>query len=113
MKFKLRVCWTIFLLMLFSPCFSQSMKASDSLKGINPTSGFVPDAQTAVAVAHAVLSPIYGKEQIMEQAPLVAQLAGETWVVSGTLPKDASLGGVVEIRISKRTGKILRVLHTK
>lgn len=80
-----------------------------------PRGGFVPDKNTAVRIAEAVLDPIYGEDQIKAEGPLEAQLneAGDTWVVTGHLPKPANRGGAAYIEISKADGRILRVTHGK
>lgn len=109
-----------------SLCFSNSTSyANASLKqqlvqkngkvpedGYVPTNGFVPDGKTAIAIAIAVLTPIYGRAVIDDQMPFEATLVNETWVVVGSI-KMGAVGGVAEVDISKRTGAILRVIHGK
>jgi hypothetical protein len=74
--------------------------------------GYVPDAETAIAVAVAVWNPIYGKEQIEKEKPYKASLSNGVWTVEGSLP-EGHIGGVAEIDISKDDCKILRVIHGK
>jgi hypothetical protein len=78
-----------------------------------PRDGFVPDALTAVRIAEAVLQPVYGRELIGRQRPLIARLEGNVWVVEGTLPRGATLGGVAEVRIAKSNAAILHMSHGK
>jgi hypothetical protein len=75
-----------------------------------PAKEFVPDSQTAIRIAEAVWIPIYGEEQIYRERPFRAVLRGDTWVVSGTLPP-GYVGGTAIAEISKRDGRILRVIH--
>jgi hypothetical protein len=77
-----------------------------------PKEGFVPDQETAVRIAEAVLTPIYGNKQVQAEKPFQAILKREVWVVTGRLPEGAD-GGVAEVRISKVTGEILAVHHGK
>jgi hypothetical protein len=77
-----------------------------------PKDGFVPNQETAVRVAEAILVPIYGKNAVEREKPFTAQLSGNVWTVTGTLPKEA-LGGVATVEIAKDTGCILRVAHGK
>jgi ketosteroid isomerase-like protein len=77
-----------------------------------PPKGFVPDSDTAIRLALAVWTPIYGEKQLTSEKPFRAQLRGDTWFVNGSLPKGWD-GGVVEAEIDKRDGKILRVSHAK
>jgi hypothetical protein len=89
--------------------------------GYTPKAGFVPDSKTAVAVAEAVLIPVYGKEQIEKERPFTARLEHDVWTIEGTLncfdakgakTTDCS-GGVAVIKISKSDGRILYMLHGK
>ena len=87
--------------------------ATDPLKHtFKPEAGYVPDANTAVAIAVAVWNPIYGKETIEAERPYKAMLSNGVWTVVGTLPK-RMVGGVVMAEISKDDGRILRVTHGK
>ena len=79
-----------------------------------PKEGYVPDAETAIAVAVAVWNPIYGKDKIEKEKPYKATLSNGVWTVEGSLPLPGKiLGGVALAEISKDDGKILRVSHGK
>src|SRR4051794_40460193 len=78
--------------------------------GYVPPNGFVPNAATAAAVTEAVLIPVYGQRQIASERPFTARLEGNVWTVSGTLPRPM-LGGVAVVRLSKRDGRILSMIH--
>ncbi|MFC0130977.1 hypothetical protein CR105_05165 [Massilia eurypsychrophila] len=86
----------------------ESLKQSDSTPGYVPKEGFIPDRRTAIAVAIAVLIPIYGEEEVRENRPFVATLKGGKWTVTGSLPKNM-VGGVPEVQLSKSNGKILKI----
>lgn len=88
--------------------------AGESTKVINykPAQGYVPDAETAIKVAVAIWTPIYGKEQIEKEKPYKAILKDDVWYVSGSLP-EGWLGGVAEAEIAKDSGCILKVYHTQ
>lgn len=75
-----------------------------------PVNGFVPDSITAVRIAVAVWSPIYGESQIRGEAPYHARLADSIWTVEGSLPR-GYIGGVAVAEIAKRDGRVLRVSH--
>ncbi|HEY0721876.1 MAG TPA: NTF2 fold immunity protein [Gammaproteobacteria bacterium] len=77
-----------------------------------PKNGFIPDEETAIAVAVAVWKPIYGVAQIKHESPFVAKLKDGVWYVSGSLPEGWA-GGVAEAEISKADGTILRISHGK
>ena len=78
-----------------------------------PANGYVPDAETAVQIAVAVWSPIYGRDKIEREKPYSAVLKGDVWTVVGSLPSGHQRGGVAEIEISKKDGRVLRVTHGK
>jgi hypothetical protein len=84
--------------------------AGDAENNYKPKDGYVPDAETAVAIAVAVWDPIYGKDQIAQEKPYKASLAKGIWTVTGSLPEN-TVGGVAEADISKDDGRILRVSH--
>ena len=90
---------------LASPLFAQE-------HSYRPAQGLVPDAKTAIAIAVAVWSPIYGDRQIASEKPYVARLTDGKWTVTGSLPK-GWLGGTAIAVISKSDGQILRVSHGK
>ena len=77
-----------------------------------PPGGYVPDAATAIKIAVAVWEPIYGRKQIQGQKPFRATLRNGVWRVHGSLPPNTP-GGVAEADISKKDGRVLRVIHGK
>jgi hypothetical protein len=103
---------SLFLAILVSVLASGSIEAvaQKAPEAPAPADGFVPNAQTAIAIARAILVPIYGREQIEIEEPLSAKLEGEVWTVRGHLPPHL-LGGVAEVEISKHDGRILHVFH--
>jgi NTF2 fold immunity protein len=85
------------------PCF-------DSKKGC------VPDAETAVKIAEAVLIPVYGQQQILSERPFKATLDRSTWTVEGSVPCNGPPGapcpgGAAIVKISKATGRIIHMTH--
>ena len=82
---------------------------------VKPALGYVPDAKTAVRIAEAILIPIYGERAVALERPYDAELHGNVWRIYGTLPKLKAgwgwAGGVAEVTVDRRTGKVLRVAH--
>jgi hypothetical protein len=72
----------------------------------------VPDEVTAIRVAEKVLIPIYGRKHIESERPFTAVVNENVWTVYGHLPPGWD-GGVAEVKIDKRNGKILRITHGK
>ena len=82
-------------------------------QGYVPKDGFVPDEETAVKIAEAILIPVFGKDQIHSEKPFHAALSegGTVWVISGTLYHQK--GGVAEIKIQKSDCKVIEMFHGK
>lgn len=68
--------------------------------------------KTAIAVAEPILYEIYSKKNIIDQRPYECYLIDGYWFISGTLPKNTN-GGVFEIIISSRDGKVMKIRHGK
>lgn len=58
-----------------------------------PKSGYVPDKETAVKIAEAVLIPVYGEKKIVDERPFHADREGDVWTVYGTLYCPDGKGG--------------------
>jgi hypothetical protein len=86
-----------------------------------PASGFVPDSITAIKIAVAVWTPIYGARLIASEKPYQAQLRGDTWIVAGSVPQSllervlhrSSFGGAAVAEIARSDARIIRVAHTQ
>lgn len=63
-----------------------------SSRGFVPKNGYVPDKDTAVAIAYAVAVPVYGKEKVDSEKPFRVELESGRWTVLGTF-HGASSGG--------------------
>lgn len=74
--------------------------------------GFVPDPTTAVLIAEAILTPIYGVDEISRQQPFTATEVNSQWLVVGSI-KNNEAGGVASIVIDKKDGRIIRVTHSR
>ena len=72
--------------------------------------GLVPDRATAIAIAEAVLFPIYGEKSIREQRPYVVKHTAGKWAIDGSIPK-GFVGGSFHIVIRQRDAKILEISH--
>ncbi len=84
--------------------------ARDSGQNFKPKDGFVPNEKTAIAIAVAILTPIFGEKTIQEESPFKAILKDGVWRVQGTLPT-GHIGGSVVAEILKEDARILRVSH--
>ena len=79
-----------------------------------PPNGIIPNAETAIAVARAILIPIYGADTVRGEEPLVAEQKPDRWIVRGSLNCGGAptcVGGTAEIEIAKNDGRVLRVTH--
>ncbi len=101
--------------LLFLFFFSSGKPFAQDFKEPNykPSAGYVPDEETAIKIAVAVWTPIYGKKQIEKEKPYKAYLMNGVWYVSGSLPKGYIKGGVAEAEIAKSDGRIIKIIHGK
>ena len=73
----------------------------------------IEDAENAANVGIAILSSIYGKENIERQKPFKVVLINDLfWSVKGSLPPYA-VGGTAFILIQKKDGRVLNYFHGK
>jgi NTF2 fold immunity protein len=76
--------------------------------------GMIKDAETATAIAAAILNGHYGREELARQQPLNATDAGDSWFVKGSY-RDPGLepadGGAWYIRIMKDDSRIVDLGH--
>ena len=85
----------------------------------------VPDAATALKIAEPILVDTYGKNRVDYERPFLGRLVGEqVWIITGTLccPDAAGrrtcetgrcAGGVAELRLRQKDGKVLSITHGK
>jgi len=84
---------------------------------------YVPNSETAVAIAEAVLIPVYGKKDIESERPYKATLKADVWTVAGTLhcadgkfqseTHPSCVGGTAVVEISKLDAHIISMTHHK
>jgi hypothetical protein len=72
----------------------------------------VSSKETAISLAVAVWSSIFGKEKIEKEAPYQALRIDDCWVVTGSLEK-GWLGGTAEAVINAADGSFLNISHGK
>jgi NTF2 fold immunity protein len=89
-----------------------AMQSISQEHNVQPSNGLVPDAKTAITIAVAIWTPIYGEKQIASQKPYVAILKQGNWTVTGSLPH-GTVGGTAIAVISKTDGRVVRVSHGK
>ena len=71
----------------------------------------IPDEETAKQIAYVYACKIYSKKTIDSELPLKAVLYKGYWFIHGTLAK--GLGGVFEMIIEQKTGKVINITHGK
>src|SRR5271156_898728 len=77
-------------------------RIAESHKTALPVAGVVPNEETAKAIVIAIAIPIWGKNQVNSELPLIAGLKGNVWTVIGT-PPQRGVGGDLIIQLDKRT----------
>jgi len=82
---------------------------------------YAPDSETAIAIAEAVLIPVYGKKKVESERPFTAHIKDDVWTVAGTLycadgrahsdKAPTCRGGVAIVEISKIDAHIISMTH--
>lgn len=72
----------------------------------------IPDKQTAITIAEAILFKVYGKDQILGEKPYNVSLRDGYWLLSGSLP-DGYVGGTFLIVLSEKDGRVIKLTHGK
>ena len=83
-----------------------------SSRAFVPKNGYVPDKETAIAIAYAVALPVYGKKVVDAEKPFRAELEGGEWIVLGTLHGQTD-GGTLIVQIEQETGKVSYLNHSE
>jgi hypothetical protein len=75
--------------------------------------GLVPDKQTAIKIAEAILFPIYGEDTIKRERPYRVSLRDGCWYISGSMPHsdEVMVGGTFFITISQWDGRVIQIGH--
>ena len=73
---------------------------------------YVPDENTAVHIAEAVLTAEFGEERVKAQLPLRGDNTyHDVWVVQGTEPGPPRKGGGIAVMINRHSGCIINVME--
>lgn len=70
------------------------------------------DENSAIQAALSAWIPAYGTENIEKEKPYKANLNGNIWTVTGTLPAN-EFGGFAFAKIQKNDCKIIEISHEK
>jgi hypothetical protein len=99
----------ICLLMIATLCLSSASLAQNVPKIFECNGGVVADKETAIRIAEAILSPVYGEEAIREQRPYQVTLKDGKWTVDGTAAPPGHVGGRFHIIILRSDGRVLEI----
>jgi hypothetical protein len=90
-------------------------RCAGNVDRVQPVRGVIASATTAQEVALAYLKPIYGEKIIARELPLRATLADGIWTIVGSPPtgRGAFVGGLAEIKLCQRNGRVLSIIHYK
>jgi hypothetical protein len=91
-----------------SPC-------ARNIDKVQPAQGVIASAATAREVALSYLKPIYGEKTMAQEMPLRATLSDGVWTVVGSPPaaRGTFVGGLAEIKLCQRNGRVLSIIHYK
>ncbi|MFN1218828.1 NTF2 fold immunity protein [Chryseobacterium kwangjuense] len=93
----------ILLFVLFSCCENRTINKSEIVGS---------DKEIALILAERKWNEVYGKSQISGQKPFVAEKKNDSiWIVHGTFPKSAAIGGVAYAEINVKTKEVIEYTH--
>ena len=96
--------------LLLSVALSGLVEAQEN---VVPSKGYVPNANTALAIARAVLVPIYGQKRVAAEEPLTASRDGDTWVIMGDPHCEPETvcdwAGTIYVKLAAADGQIMFV----
>ena len=67
--------------------------------------------EEAIKIAVSAGISAYGKKLIESEYPFFASLEGNAWIVNGTAQDFRQ--GALEVKVSKKDGKILKIVHNQ
>ena len=95
-------------LCLSSASLAQNVPAENVPKVFECNGGVVADEETAIAIAEAILCPVYGREAILGQRPYQVTLKDGKWALDGVAPPGFA-GGHFHIVILQSDGRVLQI----
>jgi len=95
-------------LCLSSASLAQNVPSENVPKIFECNDGVVADKETAIRIAEAILSPVYGEEAIREQRPYQVTVKDGKWTVDGTA-SPGHVGGRFHIVILQSDGRVLEI----
>jgi NTF2 fold immunity protein len=108
------VVWTLLFEAMLAGSANADPRCAGNIDIVQPDHGVIASAITAQEVALAYLKPIYGEQIIAREMPLRATLSGGVWTVVGSPPSARPfVGGLAEIKLCQRNGRVLSVTHYK
>ncbi|MDR0766852.1 MAG: YbbC/YhhH family protein [Methanosarcinales archaeon] len=106
MKNKIFILYFIIVILLVGNVFQFGWNNNSN----NLFTDAVPDEETALKIAEAVLVSAYGENVLLQPLNVRYNESKKAWVVTGTLPY-GWVGGVPVIVIRKSDGMIMQLSH--
>ena len=95
-------------LCLSSASLAQNVPSENVPKIFECNGGVVADKETAIRIAEAILSPVYGEEAIREQRPYQVTLKDGKWSVDGTV-RPGFVGGRFHMVILQSDARVVEI----
>nr|WP_253950701.1 NTF2 fold immunity protein [Novosphingobium sp. SG751A] len=100
------------MLLLPQTAQAEPVECKKAVSLYQPEGGVIPSDAIAKNIANTYLSEVYGAQTIRAEFPLTAKIQDGVWTVEGNLPR-GKLGGVAVIRLCRRNGTVLSIIHEK
>jgi hypothetical protein len=80
---------------------------------VNNNDTLLKDKQSLIKYAEPILFKTYGKKTILSEKPYIISFKNGTWSMSGTLPREYTIGGTFHILINAKDGRVIKIIHYK
>jgi hypothetical protein len=94
--------------MIAALCLSSPSLAQNVPEIFECNGGVVPDKETAIRIAEAILFPVYGENAIRGQRPYQVTLNDGKWTVDRTV-RPGFVGGSFHVVILQRDARVVEI----
>jgi hypothetical protein len=102
----------LFCLILFVSC-NRTNNLGVYTQKINCEDCLVTKEETAVKIALPILYETYGEDKIKSEKPYIVEIEDDSiWNIKGSFLK-IGFGGVFNIKISSKDGRVIEIIHGK
>jgi hypothetical protein len=108
-----KILISICAIVLLTGCTKKDTSLSIFTKKINCEDCLVTREKTAIGIAESILFENYGEDKIKSEKPYIVSIEQDSlWNIRGSFNK-IGFGGVFNIKISAKDGRVIDMYHEK